>query len=30
MGLSAAVISRYLDNRPASPILPITPAIMAA
>lgn len=30
MGLPEAVIARYVDNRPASPILPITPAIVAA
>jgi sulfonate transport system substrate-binding protein len=30
MGLPEAVIARYVDNRPASPIRPITPAIVAA
>jgi len=30
MGLPAPVIERYMDNRPASPILPITPGIVAA
>ena len=30
MGLPQAVIARYMDNRPASPILPITPQIIAA
>ena len=29
-GLPTAVISRYMYNRPASPILPISPAIIAA
>ncbi len=30
MGLPQAVIARYMDNRPASPILSITPQIIAA
>lgn len=30
MGLPQSVIARYMDNRPASPILPITPQIIAA
>ncbi len=30
MGLPQMVIARYMDNRPASPILPITPQIIAA
>ncbi len=30
MGLPQVVIARYMDNRPASPILPITPQIIAA
>ncbi|EPN19018.1 alkanesulfonate transporter substrate-binding subunit, partial [Pseudomonas syringae pv. actinidiae ICMP 18804] len=30
MGLSEAVITQYLDHRPASPSLPITPEIVRA
>lgn len=30
MGLPQPVIARYMDNRPASPILPVTPQIIAA
>ncbi|MCF5502289.1 aliphatic sulfonate ABC transporter substrate-binding protein, partial [Pseudomonas syringae] len=30
MGLSEAVITQYLDHRPASPSLPITPDIVRA
>ena len=30
MGLPAAVVARYVDNRPPSPVLPITQAVVAA
>lgn len=30
MGLPAAVVARYVDNRPLSPVLPITDAVIAA
>lgn len=30
MGLPAAVVARYVDNRPPSPVLPITDAVIAA
>lgn len=30
MGLPAAVVARYVDNRPPSPVLPITEAVIAA